>query len=108
MKCVALIGAILFAAPVLFPQTPTSSPSAAAGNQPATSALLSNNDALAQLRRISQLMESTMLAAPGMARAAAPLAENVRQALANIEASSPQNAGQVYNMLANMRAYLAL
>ncbi len=108
MKCAALVGAILFTAPSLFPQTPTPPPSAASANQPAASALLSNNDASALLRRISQLMESTMLAAPGMARAAAPLAENVRQALANIEASSPQNAGQVYNMLANVRAYLAL
>ncbi len=112
MKCVALIGAALLAAPALFPQNPApgaASPNrnSASANQ-AASALLSNNDALAQLRRISQLMESTMLAAPGMARAAAPLAENVRQALANIEASSPQNAGQVYNMLANVRAYLAL
>jgi len=115
MKCVALMGAILLAAPSLFPQAQTSSPKAAPpsqnappASQPAASALLSNNDALALLRRISQLMESTMLAAPGMARAAAPLAENVRQALANIEASSPQNAGQVYNLLANVRAYLAL
>lgn len=107
MKCVALIGAVLLAAPALFPQTQASSPNAAA-NQPAASALLSNTDALALLRRISQLMESTMLAAPGVARAAAPLAENVRQALANVEASSPQNAGQVYSMLANVRAYLAL
>lgn len=115
MKCVALLGAMLLAAPSLFPQAQTSSPKAAPpsqnaspANQPAASALLSNNDALALLRRISQLMESTMLAAPGMARAAAPLAENVRQALANVEASSPQNGGQVYNMLANVRAYLAL
>src|SRR5438105_3736193 len=99
MKCVALIGALLFTAPSLFPQTSASTSSAAPASQPAASALLSNNDASALLRRISQLMESTMLAAPGMARAAAPLAENVRQALANIEASSPQNSGQVYNML---------
>jgi lysophospholipase L1-like esterase len=108
MKCVTLLAAALLAAPALFPQTPASTPSAPAANQPAASALLSNNDAAALLRRIAQLMESTMLAAPGMVRAAAPLAENVRQALANIEASSPQNAGQVYNMLANVRAYLAL
>jgi len=53
-------------------------------------------------------MESTMLATPGMSRAAAPLAENVRQALVNIEASSPQNSSQVYALMANVRAYLAL
>jgi hypothetical protein len=67
---------MLLAAPSLFPQAQTSSPKAAPSsqnaslaNQPAASALLSNallsnNDALALLRRISQLMESTMLAAP--------------------------------------------
>jgi lysophospholipase L1-like esterase len=110
MKCVAIIGAVLVAAPALYPQTKTANHRAAATEQTpaAASALLSNNDALALLRRISQLMESTMLAAPGMTRAAAPLAENVRQALANIEASSPQNAAQVYNLLSNVRAYLAL
>src|SRR5882724_1542710 len=115
MKCLALMGAALLTALSLFAQTQTPTPNAAApsqnaapANQPAAGALLSNSDALALLHRISQLMESTMLAAPGMARAAAPLAENVRQALANIEGSSPQNAVQVYNMLANVRAYLAL
>ena len=115
MKCVALIAAVLLAAPSLSPQTQTSIPkaappsqNAAPANQPAASALLSNSEALALLRRIAQLMESTMLASPGMARAAGPLAENVRQALANLEGSSPQNAGQVYNLLANVRAYLAL
>ena len=61
MKCVALIGAALLAAPALFSQNPTpvaASPSQnpASANQ-AASALLSNNDALAQLRRIAQLME---------------------------------------------------
>ena len=108
MKCVALMGAVLLTALSIFPQTQSASQNPAAANQTAATALLPNNDALALLRRISQLMESTMLAAPGMQRAAAPLAENVRQALANIEASSPQNSGQVYNMLANVRAYLAL
>jgi acyl-CoA thioesterase-1 len=110
MKSVAIMGAVLLAAPALYPQTQTPHQNAAASDQSSAtaSALLPNNDALALLRRISQLMESTMLAAPGMTRAAAPLAENVRQALANIEGSSPQNAGQVYSLLANVRAYLAL
>ena len=105
MKRVMCLGALLLAAPALYPQTPTAPQNPA---QPTASALLPNNDALALLRRISQLMESTMLATPGMSRAAAPLAENVRQALANIEASSPQNASQVYTLMANVRAYLAL
>ncbi len=105
MKPIVVLGAFLVWAPALYPQAQTATPGTA---QPAATALLSNNDALALLRRISQLMESTMLATPGMSRAAAPLAENVRQALVNIEASSPQNASQVYNLMANVRAYLAL
>jgi acyl-CoA thioesterase I len=106
MKCVAVVAVVLLSAPLLYPQTPATAP---ATQTPAPStALLSNNDALALLRRISQLMESTMLATPGMTRAAAPLLENVKQALANIEGTSAQNAGQVYNLLANVRAYLAL
>ena len=104
MKLVAVLGAALMAAPALYPQAPSAAP---AGQSSAT-ALLSNNDALALLHRISQLMESTMLATPGMARAAAPLDENVKQALANIESTSAQNAAQVYNLVANVRAYLAL
>lgn len=105
MKRVVVLGALLVWVPALYPQAQTTTQSPA---QQQTGALLSNSDALALLRRISQLMESTMLATPGMSRAAAPLAENVRQALVNIEASSPQNASQVYALMANVRAYLAL
>jgi lysophospholipase L1-like esterase len=106
MKCVAVFAVVLLAAPVLDSQTPGAPP--AAQTTAPSSALLSNNDALALLRRISQFMESTMLATPGMTRAAAPLLENVKQAMANIESTSPQNAGHVYILLANVRAYLAL
>jgi len=106
MKRVAVVALVLLAAPALYSQTQPAAPAAqtAAPSNP----LLSNNDALALLRRISQLMESTMAATPGMTRAAAPLLENVKQALGNIESTSSQNAGQVYNLLANVRAYLAL
>jgi len=106
MKCVAIVAVVLLAAPALYSQTPGAA--AAAPTTAPSNALLSNNDAAALLRRISQLMESTMLATPGMTRAATPLLENVKQALVNIESTSPQNAGQVYNLLANVRAYLAL
>jgi lysophospholipase L1-like esterase len=105
MKRVSALGAILLVARALYPQA---QPPAQSTTQSPSSALLSNNDALALLRRISQLVESTMLATPGLTRAAAPLAENVRQALVNIEASSSQNSGQVYALMANVRAYLAL
>ena len=103
MRCALLTLAFLLAAGS-YAQTPAGSQSA----PDAPSSLLSNSDALALLRRISQLMESTTLATPGLVRTAAPLMENVRQSLANIEASSPQNAAQVYGLLGNVRAYLAL
>lgn len=108
MKCVAVLGVALLAAPGLYPQSPNQAAVPSAQNTAPASPLLSNGDALALLKRISQLMESTMLATPGMTRAGAPLAENVKQALANIEATSSHNAGQVYNLVANIRAYLAL
>lgn len=105
MKCWAVLALALVAAPAIYPQT---EPGKAATPAAPASALLSNNDALALLKRISQLMDSTMLATPGMVRAAAPLAENVHQALANIQASSAQNSGEIYVLLANVRAYLAV
>ncbi|MGD0042465.1 MAG: hypothetical protein ABSE84_19010 [Isosphaeraceae bacterium] len=55
-------------------------------------ALLSNQEALKLEQRAVQLMESTGLAVPGLARAGAPALEDARQALANLEAA-PQNAG---------------
>lgn len=105
MKRVVVLSALALAVQALYPQTQTPAANPA---QPPASALLSNNDALALLRRISQLMESTMLATPGMSRAAAPLVENVHQALVNIEASSAQNSSQIYVLMASVRAYLAL
>lgn len=106
MKRLAVLALALFAAPQLYPQTQPAPPPPQASAP--SSALLSNNDASALLRRISQLMESTMVSTPGMTRAAAPLLENVKQALGNIDATSAQNAAQVYMLLANVRAYLAL
>ena len=102
MKCAALICAVLLALPAARPQTSTTS-------SPTSSApLLPDRDAFALLQRITQLMESTAVAMPGMVRAAAPLMENVKQALVNIQAASPKDARQVYILLANARAYLAL
>src|SRR5947209_3899436 len=46
MKCVALIGALLFTAPSLFPQTSASTSSARPASQPAVRAYLALSDAL--------------------------------------------------------------
>ncbi|MGC9947729.1 MAG: GDSL-type esterase/lipase family protein [Bryobacteraceae bacterium] len=70
-------------------------------------ALLSNQDALKLERRAVQLMESTGLAVPGLARAGAPALEDVRQALANLE-TAPQNAANTFAFLSDARAYLAI
>lgn len=70
-------------------------------------ALLSNHDALALERRAVQLVESTGLAVPGLARAGAPALEEARQALVNLE-TAPQNSGNTYTFLNTVRAYLAI
>jgi lysophospholipase L1-like esterase len=70
-------------------------------------ALLSNQDALKLEQRTVQLMESTGLAVPGLARAGAPALEDARQALANLE-TAPQNAGYTFTFLSDARAYLSI
>ncbi|MGO4880070.1 MAG: GDSL-type esterase/lipase family protein [Bryobacteraceae bacterium] len=70
-------------------------------------ALLSNADALKLEQRAVQLMESTGLAVPGLARAGAPALEDARQALANLQ-TAPQNAGNTFAFLNTARAYLAI
>ena len=70
-------------------------------------ALLSNVEALKLEQRTVQLMESTGLAVPGLARAGAPALEDARQALANLE-TAPQNAANTFTFLGDARAYLAI
>lgn len=70
-------------------------------------ALLPNQDALKLEQRATQLMESTGVAVPGLARAGAPALENARQALVNLQ-SAPQNAGNVFVFLTNARAFLSI
>jgi len=70
-------------------------------------ALLSNQEALKLDQRAVQLMESTGLAVPGLARAGAPVLEDARQALANLEAA-PQNAATTLTFLGDVRAYLGV
>lgn len=71
-------------------------------------ALLSNPDALKLFDRAVQLLDSTRVAVPELARAGAPVSENVRQAVVTLKATGAQNAGVTYTFLANLRAYLAL
>ncbi len=69
---------------------------------------LSNKEAFDLYGRTVQLMESTAVAIPELARAGAPLTENARQALLTLRALGRQNAGVTYSFLTNVRAYLAL
>jgi lysophospholipase L1-like esterase len=72
-------------------------------------ALLGNPQAFELYTRVVNLMESTTAAVPGLARAGAPVIENVRQSLASLRtAASPQDGALHYAFLTNVRAYLAL
>ncbi len=71
-------------------------------------ALLTAKDASALFERSVQLIESTSATVPGLARAAAPVLENARQALANLQSGPAGHAGLTYDLLINIRAYLAL
>ena len=70
-------------------------------------ALLAGKDLLDTYQRTIQLMESTTVSVPELARAGAPLIENERQALTNVRAA-PTDAVANYAFLINLRAYLAL
>jgi lysophospholipase L1-like esterase len=71
-------------------------------------AVLSTPEAAALYRRSLQLLESTSAAVPGLVRAAAPVLENARQAQQNLENGPPGHAGLTYDLLINLRAYMAL
>jgi lysophospholipase L1-like esterase len=76
--------------------------------QPESSqALMTGKDLLDSYQRVIQLMESTTVSVPELARAGAPLIENERQAFANVRAN-PTDAVSNYAFLINLRAYLAL
>ncbi len=70
--------------------------------------LLSSRETLELYGRAVQLMESTSVAVPELARAGAPLVENARQAVITLRSTPGQNAGLSYTLLTNLRAYLAL
>lgn len=71
-------------------------------------ALLPAQEASALFNRSLQLIESTSAAVPGLARAAAPVLENARQSLINIQTGTAGNSGLTYDLLSNVRAYLTL
>jgi len=70
-------------------------------------ALLTNPEAIQLERRTVQLMESTGVAVPGLARAGAPALEDARASLAKLEKDT-RNAGVTYAFLSSLRAYLAI
>jgi lysophospholipase L1-like esterase len=70
--------------------------------------LLSAQDAAALYQRSLQLLESTSAAVPGLVRAAGPVLENARQAKQNLENGPAGHAGLTYDLLINLRAYMAL
>jgi lysophospholipase L1-like esterase len=72
-------------------------------------ALFTLPQALEHYGRMVQLMESTTIAVPGLARAAAPVIENVRQSVDTARQSASQNDSSLhYAVLVNARAYMAL
>lgn len=70
-------------------------------------ALMQNKELLDSYERVIDLMESTTVSVPELARAGAPLIENVRQAFTNVRAT-PADGAANYALLTNLRAYLAL
>ena len=69
----------------------------------------SQQEAIQIFGELADLMESTAVVIPELARAGAPLQENVRQAIVTLETGpSREDAGVVYRLLSNARAYLEL
>lgn len=71
-------------------------------------ALLTPAASLQLYERVVNLIESTAVAVPGLARASAPVLENTRESLQAIRTNNQQNSGQAYVFLTNARSYLAL
>ncbi len=70
-------------------------------------ALLPARELLGSSERVIQLMESTTVSVPELARAGEPLIENARQAFTNLRVN-PADAAANYAFLTTLRAYLAL
>jgi len=78
------------------------------GQTPPPAGLIPNAELPQVLRRSVQLIESTSVSVPGLVRAAAPVYENARQALINIEAGPARHPGLLYDLVVSLRSYLAL
>ena len=80
----------------------TAPPAAAPG------ALLPDNEARKLYARTLQLMEAGGFAIPELARAGAPLVENIKQTVESLEFLGWRNPTLHYRVLANLRAFLLL
>ena len=74
----------------------------------AQSELLNGRDALTLSERMVQLAESTSITAPGLARAAAPMLENLRQDDKAIKIAGRLTISTAYSLLTDAKSYLAL
>ncbi len=71
-------------------------------------AMLPDAEFIRLSERVLELMGSTRVSIPELARAGEPLAENARQALATLRANGPRDSTLVRVFLVNLRGYLAL
>lgn len=74
----------------------------------AQSELLRGPEALTLSERMMQLAESTSVTAPGLARAAAPMLENLKQDDKDIKIAGRLTVSTTYRLLTDLKAYLAL
>jgi lysophospholipase L1-like esterase len=82
---------------------------ASTGARAQPEALIKAPELIPFLERVVQLMESTTITVPGLARAAEPVLENTRQSLAELKSGyNPFDARQTYQFLSHVRAYQAL
>lgn len=82
---------------------------ASSGASAQQEALIKAPELIPFLERVVQLMESTTITVPGLARAAEPVLENTRQALTGLKSGyNPFDARQTYQFLSHVRAYQAL
>lgn len=81
----------------------------AAGTPSGVPSAWSTNDLLAAYERSTQLMESTAILVPNLARAGEPLLETARQAVANLNGNGQhRNLVFLHRLVANLKTYLQL